>query len=132
MPRRAAATSGRSVGAVQLYVGGETRGGRFRFDLGKTRVVLVLRGPRLLTQAHPQVGGVGEVKIHVEGVGGPGVIVGEEVIHQRHTASLGLLLAVCRRWKGKRLRGEIPVHLTLSLLTKRKKKRGKKHTKSLV
>ncbi len=46
-------------------------------------MVLVLRGPRLLTQAHPHVGGVGDVKIHVEGVRSPGVVVDEEVIHHR-------------------------------------------------
>lgn len=120
MPGCTAATGGRSVGAVQVQVGGETRGGRFCFDLGNTCVVLVLRWPRLLTQAHPQVGTVGEVKIHVEGVRSPSVIVSEEVIQDRCTLSLGLLLAVCRRWRGKRLRGEIPVHLTLCLLIKRK------------
>lgn len=88
MPGCAAATRGRSVGAVQLQVWGETRGGRFCFDMGKTCVVLVLRGPRLMTQVHPQVGGVGEVKIHVEGVGSPSVIVREEVIHHRRAVSL--------------------------------------------
>lgn len=120
MPRCTAATCGRSVGAVQLQVGGETRGGRFCFDLGNTCVVLVLRWPRLLTQAHPQVGAVGEVKIHVEGVGSPGVIVSEEVIQDGRTLPVRLLLAVCRRWKGERLRGEIPVHLTLCLMMKEK------------
>jgi len=112
---RAADTRRRGIRAVQLDVGGETRGGRLRFDLGVTCVVLVLRGPHLLTQAHPQVGNVREVKIHVEGVGSAGVIAVEELIQCRRTVSLRLLLAVCVRRKGKRLRGEVPVHLTLYL-----------------
>lgn len=78
-------------------------------------MVLVLRGPRLLGEAHPQVGDVGEVKIHVEGVGSPGEIIREELIHRRRIVSVRLLLAVCRRWKVERLRGQIPVHLTLCL-----------------
>lgn len=100
MPRCAAATGGRCVGAVQLDVGGETRGSRFCFDLGETCVVLLLRRPHLLTQAHPQVGGVGEVKIHVEGVGAPCMVVSEELIQRGHTVSLILLLAfrVSLKW----------------------------------
>lgn len=77
-------------------------------------MVGVLRGPRRLGEAHPQVSDIGEVKIHVEGVGSPGEIIGEELIHHRRTVSVRLLLAV-RRWKVKRLGGEIPVHLTLYL-----------------
>lgn len=88
MPRCTAATSWRGAGAVQLQVGGETRGGRFCFNLGNTCVVLVLRRPRLLTQAHPQVGAVWEVKIHVEGVRSPNVIISEEVIQDRCALSL--------------------------------------------
>lgn len=132
--RCAAATGGRSGGAVQLQVGGETWGGRFCFDLGKTCVVLLLlllllREPRMLTQAHPQVGSVGEVKIHVEGVGSPAVVVGEEAIHNRRAVSLRLLLAICRMWKVKRLRGEIPVHLALCLCGGGEKR---KHTENKV
>lgn len=121
MSRCAAATRGRSAGAVRLQVGGETRGDRFGFDLGEASVALGLRRPHLLTQAHPQVGDVGEVKIHVERVGSPGVIVGEEMIHSKCAVSVWLLLAVGRRWKGKRLRGEIPVHLTFCLFIQKEK-----------
>lgn len=78
-------------------------------------MVVVLRGPRWLGEAHPQVGDVGEVKIHVEGVGSPGEIIREELIHHRRTVSVRLLLAVRRRWKVNGLRGKIPVHLTLYL-----------------
>lgn len=42
-------------------------------------MVLVLRGPHLLAQAHPQVADVREIKIHVEGIGSPSV--SEELIH---------------------------------------------------
>lgn len=119
MPGCAAATCGRSVGAVRLQVRGEARGGRFCFDVSETWVVLMLRGPHLLTQTHPQVADVGEIKIHIEGVGSPGI--SEKLIHSRRAVSERLLLVVCGSWKGKRLRGEVPVHLTLCLRIKKSK-----------
>ena len=88
VPRCAAAARGRRVGAVRLQVGGETRGHGFCFDLGETCVVLVLMGPHLLAQAHPQVSDIREVKIHVEGVGSSGMIVGEELVHHRCIVSV--------------------------------------------
>lgn len=77
-------------------------------------MALVLEESRLLTQAHLQISDLGEVKIHVEGVGSPSVIVREVRIRR-----VWLLLAVCRVHRGQRLRGEISVHLTLCLLLKR-------------
>lgn len=74
---------------MQLQLWGETRRGRFCFDVGDTcGVALVLRRPLLLAHAHPQVGAFGEVKIHVEGIGSPGVVVSEEVIHDGGALSL--------------------------------------------
>lgn len=43
-------------------------------------MALMLRRPGLLTQAHPQVGTIRKIKIHVQGVGSPRVIIGKEVI----------------------------------------------------
>lgn len=75
----------------------------------------MLRGPRLLTRTHPRVGHIGQVKIHVEGVGGRGVVITEELVHRRRAVSVCLLLAVCMRWERRRLWREVPVHLTLYL-----------------
>lgn len=81
MPGGTAAICGCSVGAVRLEGWRVTRCSRFCLDLDVTCVVLVLRWPCLLTQAHPQVGNIREVKIHVEGVWSPVVVISEELIH---------------------------------------------------
>lgn len=70
---RGAAVTGR-VGALQREVRGEALGSGFCLDLGYSGVVLVLRQPYLLTQAHPQVGNILKIKIHIEGVWCSGLI----------------------------------------------------------
>ena len=103
-----------------------------RFDLGQTCVGLLLLllllgmrvrllGERLReacrpTQAHAQVGHVGQVKVHVEGVWSEGLVVAEELVHVGHTVPPRLLLLLQAVGQGgQRHLGQIPVQLTLGL-----------------
>lgn len=72
--------------------GGEALGRGLGLDLGHSGVALVLRQPHLLTQAHPQIGYVLKIQIHVEGVGSSCLIVTEELLHHRRWLSVGLML----------------------------------------
>jgi hypothetical protein len=104
---------------------GEGRGGRgFCFDL-LAHASTVTPRPRACrpTQAHPQVGQVGQEDVHVDAVRRSALVVAKAVIHHGGAVPprLVLLWRVRMGHQERRLGGEVLIQLTLPCLRRKDK-----------